>query len=153
MWKYYNSNGRPYNGKSTFLADRVSGSHCGSCHKSCLWQLGVLTVRRTVIHYAHAASPSYPFAIAKANLMLAPTVYLCVGNFLLEFFVRDFLKGARGELLLRSSPRIYSFILSRQYGHIGEHVFQKDAISRGGIIDQNVCHSSHQLTILYDGRT
>ena len=36
------------------------GSRFDSCHKSCRWQLNVLTVHRTVIHYARAASLRRP---------------------------------------------------------------------------------------------
>ena len=61
------------------------------------------------------------------------------------------MRGARGELLVRSSPRIYSFILSSQHRHIGEHVFNKDAISRCRIIDEDVGDGADELSILNDG--
>ena len=34
----------------------------------------------------------------------------------------------------------------------GEHVFDKDAISRGGIVDEHVRDSAHELAVLDDGR-
>ena len=47
-----------------------------------------------------------PLAAAKARLHLAPTVYLCVRDFLFDFFVQEFLKGVWGKLLARSFPHI-----------------------------------------------
>ena len=34
----------------------------------------------------------------------------------------------------------------------GEHIFDKDAVARGGVVDQHVRHSSYQLAVLNDGR-
>ena len=66
--------------------------------------------------------------------------------------MKDFLRGARGELLLRSSPRIYFFILPRQNRHIREHILQKDAVSRGGVVDEDVGDGTDELAVLNDGR-
>ena len=42
---------------NNFLKNQgLGGSRCGSCHKSCLRQLNILTVHRTVIHSVRAAS-------------------------------------------------------------------------------------------------
>ena len=41
---------------------------------------------------------------------------------------------------------------SRRHGHIDEHIFKEDAVSRGGIVDQDVGDGSDKLAVLNDGR-
>ena len=55
-----------------------------------------------------------------------------------------------GELLARSSPPLQGLTLPRQERHISEHVFGENAVSRGGIVDQDVRHRTHNLPILDD---
>ena len=43
------------------------------------------------------------------------------------------------------------FALPRQYRHIGEHVFNKDAISRGRVVDEDVGDGTDELAVLNDG--
>ena len=39
-----------------------------------------------------------------------------------------------------------------RHGHLRrvEHIFDEDAISRGGVVDENVRHSSDELAVLDD---
>ena len=39
----------------------------------------------------------------------------------------------------------------RQQRHINQHVFGKDAVARGGVVDQHVGDRSHNLVVLNDG--
>ena len=40
-----------------------------------------------------------------------------------------------------------------RHGHLhgGEHILDEDAISRGGIVDEDVGHRAHELAVLNDG--
>ena len=49
-----------------------------------------------------------------------------------------------GMILLFSSPR--------RHGHIDEHIFDEDSISRCRIVYKNVCYCSDELAVLDDGR-
>ena len=42
--------------------------------------------------------------------------------------------------------------LPRQHGHIDQHVFGKDSVSRGGIVDKNVRYRADELAVLDDRR-
>ena len=44
------------------------------------------------------------------------------------------------------------FFLPRQISHPIEHIFHKDAVSDGRVIDENVGDSSDQLAVLQNGR-
>ena len=46
-----------------------------------------------------------------------------------------------------------AFSLSRHQRHIDRHIFGEDAVTRGGIVDEDVGHSSHDLVALNDGAT
>ena len=41
--------------------------------------------------------------------------------------------------------------LTCQLSHLVEHIFNKNAVPRGRIVDENVGHSSYQLAALKDG--
>ena len=49
-----------------------------------------------------------------------------------------------GMILLFSSPR--------RNGHIDEHIFEEDSISRCRIVDQHVRHRADQLAVLNNRR-
>ena len=44
------------------------------------------------------------------------------------------------------------FSSPRRHGHIDEHIFEEDSISRCRIVDENVRHRADDLIILNDGR-
>ena len=45
-----------------------------------------------------------------------------------------------------------AFFLPREVAHLVKHIFNKYAISRGGIVDQHVGDRSHELAVLDDRR-
>ena len=42
--------------------------------------------------------------------------------------------------------------LPRQIAHLIQHIFNENAISRGGVIDEHVRHSADELAVLNDRR-
>ena len=115
------------------------GSRFDSCHKSCRWQLNVLTVHRTVIHYARVASLRRPLQISFEKKQLseksgsrwpliscdsqsercARAVRLSVS---LEFFLQPFCqkvfgKGCGGTFFSKKVPpqSFINFILQYSY--------------------------------------
>ena len=54
--------------------------------------------------------------------------------------------NSRGRLSLQGC------VVICQVAHLVEHIFDEDAIPRGGVVDQNVSNSSNELAVLNDGR-
>ena len=48
------------------------------------------------------------------------------------------------------APRARPFLTQRR-GHIFEHIFNKDAVARRGVADEDVCDRPHDLAVLHDG--
>ena len=43
------------------------------------------------------------------------------------------------------------FVLPREIAHLIQHIFNKNSVPRGGIADEDVRDSSHELSVLNDG--
>ena len=57
------------------------------------------------------------------------------------------------RLLCKDVPSLSTIFLflSRQHGEIDEHIFNKNAVARSGIIYKDVSYSPDELAVLDDG--
>ena len=60
----------------------------------------------------------------------------------------DTAEKAQGEAVAES--RAFLRRLCHRYLCGVQHIFDEDAVSRGGIVDENVRHSAHKLSVLDD---